>query len=491
MKTAVRNFGLLLAVITLSNAVAQDYQIGVSIQTFNDPARNRNIPAAIYYPANEAGTNVAVASSSVGFPVVSFGHGFVIDTDSYSWLWEALVPKGYIVVLPRTEGQLLPAPSHPNFGRDIDFCAAEIIRLGTVPSSPFSGKVLPRAAFMGHSMGGGATYLGAANSAVVTTTITFAAAETNPSSIAAAAQVSVPSLVIAAVEDCVTPVGTNQEPMYNNLPSERKAIVRIEGASHCNFTNGSAGFCYLGEGFTCGGFGPFTSREEQHARTLLVLEPWLERFLKSECTAGEEIQEVLNLGAAEGKWTFELGDAQSFDCPELCAAPHALSAAGSPAQGFALSWNEVDAALGYRYQARVQGGGPSIAGLSAVPSFQTAPVPSNLNYEFRVRAFCPGLGFGAWSPWTALTHQLNMEAQVLWNGNDLMLEMSSNAQDQVEYQVVILPLGFGNLSTPQALNLRANGGMASTSISHLPAGLYVAHISAQGGAPLKLKFLKQ
>lgn len=384
---------------SLSSSYSQSFQAASMEYTFFDQERNRQIPALIYYPSESVGQQEIVANSPFGFPVVGFGHGFTIEASAYAWLGEILAGQGYIVVLPQTEGQVLPAPDHLNFGLDILFCAEEIIRLGSVPGNPLTGKVMPKFAMMGHSMGGGATYLGADGNESVSTTITFAAAETNPSSVQAALNVAVPSLVIAAEEDCVTPPSSNQIPMYENISTGEKAIYTISGASHCNFTDGSASLCYLGEFFPCLGFGPFIERDEQHERILQVVLPWLRNYLYSDCQAGEEILSTLESGSNEGKWTFEVLGSDFWNCASSCGVPDNLSAQILDGQ-INLDWTEVEDALGYQVQARLNG---NVVG--SVNEFDTQLVVSQLSvdqpYEFRVRAFCPGLGLGSFSDWTA------------------------------------------------------------------------------------------
>ena len=108
---------LFLGIYILSDLSAQ-FQIGSRQITFTDPSRsNRSIAAEIRYPAQVAGSNAAVASGQ--FPIIVFGHGFVMTFSAYDVVWQALVPSGYIVVLPTTEASL--SPSHSNFGQDIAF----------------------------------------------------------------------------------------------------------------------------------------------------------------------------------------------------------------------------------------------------------------------------------------------------------------------------------------------------------------------------------
>ncbi len=470
-------------------ALAQNFGIGFSFQDFFDEERNREVPVAVYYPSNSSGENVPVASSQAGFPILSFGHGFVIDTESYSWLWEALVPEGYILVFPRTEGQLLPAPDHNNFGLDIAFAANELIRLSELPSGPLSGKVYPRVAYMGHSMGGGATYLGATQSDQVHTTITFAASETNPSAIDAALATDVPSLVIAAVEDCVTPISSNQQPMYDNLSAVEKAIVSINGASHCNFTDGSANLCYLGEGFSCFGFGPFISIEEQHERSLELILPWIDRFLKRDCSAGELFASVLDDGNSEAWWSFDWTGTSSFECPASCEAPEDLDFTGDAESGFHLSWTENPFALGYQYRVRLAGGGASITELSPVAEASLSPLPGNQQYEYRVRSFCPGFGFGPWSDYLPLnsgTEQASLELEL--QGSELFI--SKNRNDPGLADIYVYGVDGRLLHREQQPLLPQKKWAAQSSLNGFASGVYIVVVDAGelGTSQLKVAF---
>jgi len=203
---------------------AQSFQIGHKQQTFVDASRsNRNITTEIYYPSATAGNNVSIASGQ--FPVLIFGHGFVMVWSAYAPIWNALVPSGFIMVFPTTETGIFP--SHTNFGKDIAYLVGAMKAEGTNSSSAFFGAVTNTSAAMGHSMGGGAAFLSVQYDSSITALATLAAANTNPSSIAAAAGITIPSIVIAGTNDCVTPPAQHQLPMYNSLSSPCKTYISI------------------------------------------------------------------------------------------------------------------------------------------------------------------------------------------------------------------------------------------------------------------------
>ena len=98
-------------------------QVGHTQITFIDSSRNnRSVPTEIYYPATVAGNNTPIAPGV--FPVISFGHGFVMTWSAYQNFWTDLVPEGYILAFPTTEGGF--APVHAAFGADLKFLISEI-----------------------------------------------------------------------------------------------------------------------------------------------------------------------------------------------------------------------------------------------------------------------------------------------------------------------------------------------------------------------------
>ena len=274
---------LFVIVVAITNSNAQPYQIGHTTITFIDASRsNRSIVTEVYYPADVAGDNVALTTSnSLKFPSLVFGHGFVMTWDAYQNFWEALVPNGYIIAFPKSEGSF--SPSHLEFGKDLAFVINQMNILGTQNTSIFFNRVSPKNAVMGHSMGGGASFLSVPFNSNITTLVNFAAAETTPSAITASASISIPSLIFAGANDCVAPTSTNQVPLYNGLASACKTYISMVGASHCQMSNSNV-LCNFGEA-TCTPT-PTISRSVQHAKIFSYLLPWLNYQLKSECSQG-------------------------------------------------------------------------------------------------------------------------------------------------------------------------------------------------------------
>jgi dienelactone hydrolase len=280
---------LFILIILANDTIAQYTSIGHRAEMFFDSSRSRSITCDIYYPADVSGTNVSVVSDTFHFPVLVFGHGFVMATSSYESLRDSLVVRGYIMALPTTESGF--APSHLDFGKDIAFIAEQIQLSNLNNADLFFDRVANTTCVMGHSMGGGASFLSTQFYSGITAIANLAAAETNPSAISAASSLSIPALLIAGENDCITPAATNQLLMYNAIPSACKNLITINGGSHCQMADANFN-CSIGEA-TCSP-APAISREDQQQKVLTYLSLWLDAVLKQNCQSGIDFENLRN-----------------------------------------------------------------------------------------------------------------------------------------------------------------------------------------------------
>ncbi len=203
------------------------FELGHRILALLNESRDRQVPVEVYYPAENAGEEVPVDESpDAGFPVIAYGHGFLMPDEAYANIRTALVPEGYIVALPTTGWEL--TLDYAAFGQDLAFVLQAFQDLNTNSGTPFHERITPAAAIGGHSMGGGASFLHENQLEYIRALFSIAAAETNPSAIEAASGISLPVLLFAGFEDCVTPVEIHQQPLYDVLASDRKTRLDPE-----------------------------------------------------------------------------------------------------------------------------------------------------------------------------------------------------------------------------------------------------------------------
>ncbi len=278
--------GFLLA----SNLMAQTYHIGSRDMTFIDPSRgNRVIETVVFYPSDVTGYMVPLGSPiEKKFPVIVFGHEKEVAWNNYQYLWDRFVVKGFILAIPVTE--MGGTPNADEFAKDLAFIASEFVSMRYDASSFFYKKHNSKSCVMGHGMGGGAATLAAQYNPSITALVTLAATETVPSAIAASSNITIPAVVISGGEDCVSPAGMNQLPMFNNLASDCKTFINLTDASHCNFAQ-NAGVC-TGTEVLCNGF-PTSYQNTDHLATY-YLASFLRYYLKSNAPALAKFEWKLN-----------------------------------------------------------------------------------------------------------------------------------------------------------------------------------------------------
>lgn len=280
---------LLLFAVCLSYLGFSQYQTGHRTVTFNDPARTggfgsgggagRQIQCEVYYPAASNGNDVPISTGQ--FPFIVFGHGFVMTWDSYQNLIDHYVPLGYVMVFPRTEGGF--SPVHQDFALDLQIVGTKMEALGSDASSFFYQAWNGRKAVMGHSMGGGASFLAAAqNTAAFDILVGLAPAETTPSAINVSSGITIPVLIFSGSADAVTAPATNHRPMYDSVANVCKHFISITGGGHCYFANSST-TCDFGESASGGNL--TITRPVQHDITFDALDPYLKFYLMKDCAS--------------------------------------------------------------------------------------------------------------------------------------------------------------------------------------------------------------
>lgn len=428
---------------------AQAYQIGTSVITYTDPARsNRSIQTEIYYPAATAGSNAAVSPGA--FPIIVFGHGFMMAWSAYQNIWEDLVPQGYIVVFPTTEGSI--SPNHANFGADLAFLVTKLqSESASNASSPFYNHINSKSAIMGHSMGAGSSFLAAKNNTAITTMITLAAANTTPSSITAAQNITVPNLVFSGANDCVAPPPANQVKMYDSLASACKTYISIKGGAHCEFANSNTN-CSFGQS-TCSP-APTITRTQQQDAVSDFLKLWLEYYLKDNCNSWNILNDSLAVSTRITHY-----QSCSISSPVINQTGSVLNSTSAATYQWYLDGSPISAATSQNYTATQ----PGIYYVQ-VTYINTCPYPSNsINITatgMMINSFTNGLKIYP-NPAT----------------NTVTIDFSTKTDGQVNVQFVNT---IGQVIFENSMAAQANGDRSHTFfISDLKPGIYFVEVSSK------------
>ncbi len=204
------------------------YKAGWTSITLNRSGRSMN--CRIYYPSFVEGNGSQIDTIHAPYQIIGFGHGFAMQTSYYLSLFRHLASHGYVVIAPQ-----FPDTQHGELANDLLFCINYIKQQNNVFGSRFYKLIdTTQSGLFGHSMGGGASLLAASRDSTVKVAAPLAAAETNPSAIASMNLIKGVVYLISGQSDGITPVNTNQLPMYNNA-NPIKALPIIKGGNHTKF----------------------------------------------------------------------------------------------------------------------------------------------------------------------------------------------------------------------------------------------------------------
>ncbi|OKJ74351.1 hypothetical protein AMK32_35740 [Streptomyces sp. CB01883] len=205
-------------------------------------ASGRSYGARVWYPSSTAGADTPVAPGA--HPGLAFGHGFFQGIDQYESLLRHYASWGFITVTPKSQGGLFP--SHSAFADDLNAGLTWLSAQDTTSGSRFAGTVkTDRLGVLGHSMGGGAALLAASRNPAVKSVSTLAAAETNPSAVAASGTLTAPAQFVGGSADTIAKVADNQRKMYDAKAAPTQLRV-ITGGFHCGFEDRSGFGCDSG-----------------------------------------------------------------------------------------------------------------------------------------------------------------------------------------------------------------------------------------------------
>jgi dienelactone hydrolase len=171
--------------------------------------------------------------AGLGLPAVAFGHGWLQPADRYLGLYRHLASWGIVVTAPGT--QRGPLASHRLFAADLraTLDVSTGVRLGDGDISVSAEKL----GLAGHSIGGGAAVLAAAEDPRVRAVATLAASQTKPFATDAAARCAMPSLHLAGGQDVVAPPVGHSRLIAANWGGEAQLRV-LPKVDHMGFAEG-------------------------------------------------------------------------------------------------------------------------------------------------------------------------------------------------------------------------------------------------------------
>lgn len=191
---------------------------------------SRSMNCRIYYPALSDGENAPIDATQGQYPIIAFGHGFLMQTGYYISLLKQLSSHGFIVIAPQFSDT-----QHGELGKDLIACLNHIKNLSRTPGNRFFNLAdTSRTGVSGHSMGGGASLLSTIYDTTIIVAAPFAAAETTPTIIGSINNTKSWIYLISAQNDGITPPATTQIPMYNNTPG-KKGLLALKGGNHTKF----------------------------------------------------------------------------------------------------------------------------------------------------------------------------------------------------------------------------------------------------------------
>jgi predicted dienelactone hydrolase len=278
---------VLLACLAPSLAPAAMGELHLAL--VDDARDDRPVPALVCYPAVQAGAATPFAPDVGPCPVVVLGHATAMEVARYRWLCTALVADGYIVALPMTEPDLF-VTDMPAFAADMGFLADRIAEMGATPGHLFAGQVADPVAFLGHSFGGGAATLAAADHDAAATVIGLGP-QVRPSAgvVKAATRVTVPALTVVGDLDCVTPSADHAQRIHASLAAPERCLAVLLGGDHCQFAAPDTE-CLMAQG---GCLPPDLDEAVQQDLALALIRPWLEWTLQGEAVARDRFLAAL------------------------------------------------------------------------------------------------------------------------------------------------------------------------------------------------------
>ncbi|MBR9976507.1 MAG: hypothetical protein KFH87_00335 [Bacteroidetes bacterium] len=285
---------------------AGPYNAGWTLVTVQRGSRSMN--CRLYYPSVTSGQNAGVQQSGAPYPMIAFGHGFLMQTSYYNTYYAHLASHGYITIAPQ-----FPDTQHGELALDLLACI-EYLRQADSDATHFLHATVDTssAGVSGHSMGGGASLLAASYDSRIRIAAPMCPAETNPSVVSRMNQISAAVCIIAGSSDGITPVSVHQQPMYN-AANPFKTLAVLQGGNHTR--------CMDTPLFDWSDPGGNMTRNQQQALTRRYMTAAFDYFLKGD-TCGGSYSYGINASHPDVQLSFVTGPEWPVELASFSAERH-------------------------------------------------------------------------------------------------------------------------------------------------------------------------
>jgi len=245
-----------------------------------------------------------------------FSPGFIFRDTFYDYLWQTLVPLGYVMVVGGSfdyDPVSRPIWKAMDQAFWLDYLQSQS---RTNRQSPLFGLVGPKSAVMGHSEGGAASFIAAdrtllnnAYSCNFSTIVDLSGCfpPDEGYSIIGAKHDKIPILFITGDKDCICTPATSMS-FYSMSVSPCKYYTDLTDGSHCFFADPGPVdrvLCYDLEVLDGCGFVTKLPMETQLQRILDLTVPWLQWQLKGISSSKQVLDSTLQLYQKQGKLTYQ------------------------------------------------------------------------------------------------------------------------------------------------------------------------------------------
>eukprot|EP01083_Nonionella_stella_P151640 484829_1 len=205
----------------------------------NKAANDHQIPLTIHYPRNTEREHA----------VLLFHHGYHCPISEYNYIWQRLVPLGFIIVMPG-DYTSRNSTDERKCAISLRFSLDFIKQCNMNQTSPLYQMVGQKAIAVGHSLGGGVVILcsssnyslGQSFDSSFDAVVSLSGRGNTDDFIHALKHITIPIFLWTASHDCCNSPNDSAIPYYHTISNNKtcKFMANIANGTHCGFMNASA-----------------------------------------------------------------------------------------------------------------------------------------------------------------------------------------------------------------------------------------------------------